>query len=47
MAAIPGVLAIPLFVRRTLIEDRVLRDQLEGYADYAQKVRYRLFPGVW
>jgi protein-S-isoprenylcysteine O-methyltransferase Ste14 len=34
-------------LRRTAKEDRVLREKLEGYADYAQQVRYRLFPGVW
>jgi protein-S-isoprenylcysteine O-methyltransferase Ste14 len=47
MAALPIVLMIALFLRRTILEDRVLREQLEGYADYAQKVRYRLLPGVW
>jgi protein-S-isoprenylcysteine O-methyltransferase Ste14 len=36
-----------LTVRRTLIEDRVLRTELEGYDEYAQRVRYRLIPGVW
>jgi len=34
-------------LRRTVQEDRVLREQLEGYAAYAEEVRYRLFPGVW
>ncbi|UCD75116.1 MAG: isoprenylcysteine carboxylmethyltransferase family protein [Phycisphaerales bacterium] len=40
----------PMFVltiRRTVIEDRYLRERLEGYVDYAQRVRYRLAPGVW
>ena len=39
--------AVPLFVRRTALEDKLLREELEGYAEYAQKVRYRLVPGVW
>jgi protein-S-isoprenylcysteine O-methyltransferase Ste14 len=45
-----GLLGLLLFVPilwRTAQEDRVLREQLEGYAAYAEAVRYRLFPGVW
>jgi protein-S-isoprenylcysteine O-methyltransferase Ste14 len=41
------VLLVFPILRRTAREDRILREQLEGYADYAQKVRYRVFPGVW
>jgi protein-S-isoprenylcysteine O-methyltransferase Ste14 len=36
-----------LFVRRTLLEDRLLKRDLEGYAEYAQKVRYRLIAGLF
>ena len=36
-----------LFVRRTLVEDRLLLRELAGYADYAGRVRYRLVPGVF
>ncbi|MCB9761207.1 MAG: isoprenylcysteine carboxylmethyltransferase family protein [Alphaproteobacteria bacterium] len=32
---------------RTALEDRFLQRELPGYADYAQRVRYRLFPGIW
>ncbi len=42
--------AIPLagvLVLRTAVEDRELHPRLEGYGDYAQRVRYRLVPGVW
>jgi protein-S-isoprenylcysteine O-methyltransferase Ste14 len=47
LAALAG-LPLELFVlRRTIHEDRVLRQELEGYAAYAQRVRYRLIPGVW
>ena len=28
-------------------EDRTLREELPGYKEYAQRVRYRLVPGVW
>jgi len=46
-ALIPGGLIAILFVIRTALEDRTLRDELPGYADYAERVRYRLLPGVW
>lgn len=36
-----------LFLRRTAVEDRVLRAGLDGYAGYAERVRYRLVPGLW
>jgi protein-S-isoprenylcysteine O-methyltransferase Ste14 len=32
---------------RTALEDRTLQKELEGYADYARRVRFRLLPGVW
>lgn len=44
------LLAIPMLIltlRRTLLEDSMLRDGLEGYRDYSAKVRFRLIPGVW
>mgnify|MGYP000677000443 CR=1 FL=1 len=46
-ALIPAVIAAALTVLRTALEDRLLREELEGYADYARRVRYRLLPGVW
>src|SRR3954452_12014450 len=36
-----------LFVRRTAVEDRMLCADLDGYAGYAERVRYRLVPGLW
>ena len=47
LAALLGLLMVLPVLRRTAQEDRVLREQLEGYAAYAEEVRYRLFPGVW
>lgn len=38
---------LPLLIRRTVIEDRFLRENLEGYVGYVEKVRYRLMPGLW
>jgi protein-S-isoprenylcysteine O-methyltransferase Ste14 len=40
-------LAIVGIVRRTIVEDRLLKGELPGYADFAARVRYRLVPGVW
>jgi protein-S-isoprenylcysteine O-methyltransferase Ste14 len=46
-AAGPSWLLITLFVWRTAREDATLLAELPGYADYAQRTRYRLLPGVW
>lgn len=46
-ALVPSVLAVVCFILRTALEDRTLRRELEGYEDYARRVRYRLLPGVW
>jgi protein-S-isoprenylcysteine O-methyltransferase Ste14 len=32
---------------RVVIEERTLREELEGYDEYMAKVRYRLIPGIW
>jgi protein-S-isoprenylcysteine O-methyltransferase Ste14 len=47
LAALIGLLLVLGVLRRAALEDRVLHEQLEGYAAYAQQVRYRMFPGVW
>ena len=36
-----------LFAIRARIEERALIEGLPGYADYAERVRYRLVPGLW
>ena len=46
-ALIIGGLNAILFVLRTALEDRDLKAELTGYADYAHQVRYRLLPGIW
>jgi protein-S-isoprenylcysteine O-methyltransferase Ste14 len=46
-AAIPSALTVTLLILRTALEDRALQAGLAGYADYSQKVRHRLVPGVW
>ncbi len=44
---IPAVICVLGIVIRTVFEDRMLDEELDGYHDYAQRVRYRLLPGVW
>jgi protein-S-isoprenylcysteine O-methyltransferase Ste14 len=46
-ALIPGGVIGVLFTIRTVLEDRMLQDELPGYKEYAQRVRYRLLPRVW
>ncbi len=46
-ALIPAALVMILLVVRTALEDRTLLDELPGYAEYTQRTRYRLLPGVW
>lgn len=43
----PAVIAAACLVIRTVLEDRTLRKELDGYEAYTQNVRYRLLPGVW
>ena len=45
--AVPIGLIIGLFIWRTAREDATLLAEMPGYADYAQKTRYRLLPGIW
>lgn len=40
-------LLIAVTVVRTAREDRYLRAHLAGYVDYADRVRWRLVPGIW
>jgi protein-S-isoprenylcysteine O-methyltransferase Ste14 len=44
---IPGLLIIPVIIARIINEEEVLTKELEGYAEYKLKTRYRLVPGVW
>lgn len=43
-SALPVVVLVAIFVRRTLVEDQMLHRELPGYADYAGRVRYRVLP---
>jgi protein-S-isoprenylcysteine O-methyltransferase Ste14 len=44
---IPAAVALIIMVIRTALEDQALQEELPGYRDYAQRVHYRLIPGVY
>jgi len=44
---IPAAVALIIAVIRTVLEDQTLQDELPGYRDYVQRVRYRLIPGIY
>ncbi len=46
-ALVPAALTPAFLIARIFNEEKVLREKLEGYADYARRVRYRLIPGIW
>jgi len=46
-AYIPALGLCITIVLRTILEDRTLQRELEGYTGYAQRVCYRLVPGIW
>ena len=46
-ALVPAAVLAGLYALRTALEDRALQAELPGYAAYADRVRYRLLPGVW
>jgi protein-S-isoprenylcysteine O-methyltransferase Ste14 len=45
---VPAGLALTvLLMARIFGEEKLLSRELDGYREYMQKVRYRLFPGIW
>ncbi|MFB2563100.1 methyltransferase family protein [Rhizobium sp. IMFF44] len=46
-ALIPAGWASGVLILRTSWEDALLYGELEGYADYSKRVRFRLLPGIW
>ena len=40
-------MTIILFIIRTSFEDNTLKNKLEGYKEYAERVKYRLISGIW
>lgn len=46
-AYLPAAVVTLMLVLRTALEDSTLKRELAGYLQYAERVRYRLVPGVW
>lgn len=42
-----SAIGIPLIVFRIYGEEKMLLEELEGYAEYKEKVKYRLIPMIW
>ena len=38
---------IPIIVKRIKNEEAVLEEDLKGYAEYKDKVKYRIIPFIW
>jgi protein-S-isoprenylcysteine O-methyltransferase Ste14 len=47
LAELVFVPALLMLLYRTLVEDAQLKNELPGYRDYAARVRWRWFPGIW
>jgi protein-S-isoprenylcysteine O-methyltransferase Ste14 len=47
LALVPALTFSGVIIHRAALEDRFLRANLQGYADYAKVVSYRLLPGIW
>jgi protein-S-isoprenylcysteine O-methyltransferase Ste14 len=46
-AAFLAITTLPFLLYRAITEDRILQAELPGYQDYAERVRWRLIPGIW
>lgn len=46
-ASIPQIFAALMLIWRTAREDKTLKAELPGYAQYAAETRFRLVPGIW
>jgi protein-S-isoprenylcysteine O-methyltransferase Ste14 len=47
LGLIGGIFLTLIFVVRIIGEEKMLTAELEGYADYKKKVKYRLIPLIW
>ncbi|HBN06852.1 MAG TPA: isoprenylcysteine carboxyl methyltransferase [Bacteroidales bacterium] len=44
---IPISISIIITIIRTYLEDKTLKDELNGYIEYSEKTRFKLFPYIW
>ena len=46
-ALLMSLLVMIIFIIRTAMEDKTLLNELEGYKEYSQRVKYKLIPLIW
>lgn len=46
-ALLPAGAVVGVTIVRTFLEDKTLQEELDGYKEYASKVKFRLLPGIW
>lgn len=46
-AFMPCAAVIGALITRTVLEDRTLHRELEGYSEYASRVKHRIIPEIW
>ena len=44
---LPVCFMIILLIVRTSLEDKTLKNELEGYPEYSEKIRFKIIPYVW
>jgi len=47
VALLAAIVVSLVLAVRTALEDRTLQAELDGYTEYARRVRFRLVPGLW
>jgi protein-S-isoprenylcysteine O-methyltransferase Ste14 len=47
LSVLPALAVVGYLAFRTNLEERLLTHNLDGYKEYAQRVRFRWIPGVW
>ena len=47
LVLIISIIIAGLIVIRTYLEDKMLKEKLNGYEEYSHEVKYRLIPFIW
>lgn len=47
LSLIPGLIIVGILVKRTLLEEKMLFQELPGYKEYATSTKFRWVPGLW
>jgi len=42
-----GLIFVLVLARRAVLEESTLKQELSGYAEYMERVKYRLIPNIW